>query len=99
MKTSNNPYCDLKTIRKKRGFTQAKLATELGVKPASIAMIENNRRGMSIGLVIQVMDILDCGFRDIYPNGQMVKAPGAEIGPTLMQLDIVKDVQTLMGGR
>lgn len=89
MNANEQPFCDLKTVRKNRNMTQQKLADLLNIRSASVAMIENNKRGASLGLVIQMMDVLECGFRDLYPAGKIVHRPAEELGPGATQLLIV----------
>lgn len=89
MKYDDYPYCELKVLRQNRNLTQQQLADKLGIKAASVAMIENNKRGASLTLIMQLLDVLDCNFRDLYPAGKVVKRPDKTLGGDDAQLLII----------
>lgn len=72
-------FCNLKAVRISRNLTQQQLASKIDCKPATIAMVENNKRGCSLEFVIDLMDALDCGFRDLYPAGKKVEHPAVQL--------------------
>ena len=84
-----HPFCNLKEIRNDRKLTQQQLADKIGVKSASIAMLENNKRGASLALVIKLLEALDCGFRDLYPTGKVVMRPSEQLEGGAQQLKLV----------
>jgi DNA-binding XRE family transcriptional regulator len=70
--TIQRPWCNLKQLRIDRKFTQEKLAARLNIRPSSVAQLENNKRGASVEIVVQLMEILCVRFEDIYPrNGRL----------------------------
>lgn len=69
--TIPRPWCNLKQLRLDRKFTQEKLANRLHMRPSSVAQLENNKRGASVEIVIQLMQILCVSFEELYPpNGE-----------------------------
>jgi putative transcriptional regulator len=83
------PINDLKKVRNSRGITQEVLAAKLGVRPASIAMLENNKRGASVNLVIQLMDVLCCKFEDLYPEAKVKKFSTSKVTEAAGQQEFV----------
>src|SRR3989339_7942 len=49
----------LKELRKKYGFTQARLAEQAGIETSFIAHIEVGRKGVSIPTLMKIADVLD----------------------------------------
>lgn len=84
-----HPFCNLKEVRKERKITQQQLADKIGVKSASIAMLENNKRGASVALVIRLIEALDCTFKDLYPSGKVVIRPSQQLEGGAQQLKLV----------
>ncbi|MDL2264398.1 helix-turn-helix domain-containing protein [Synergistaceae bacterium OttesenSCG-928-I11] len=61
----------LRTLRKNMGFTQQKLADEVGVSRIYIQALESNRRMPSMKLLHRLSDSLQASITDIvdeYPN-------------------------------
>ncbi len=61
----------LRTLRKNMGFTQQKLADEVGVSRIYIQALESNRRMPSMKLLHRLSDTLQASITDIvdeYPN-------------------------------
>lgn len=83
------PFCDLKKVRNSRSLTQEKLAERLGVRSASIAMLENNKRGASIELAIRLCEVLCCRFEELYPPRKLVNHPSEELENGDKQLLVV----------
>lgn len=50
----------IKTVRRKRGWGQRKLAAHLDVSPTYISQLENDRRDPSWGFLNRLADALDC---------------------------------------
>lgn len=48
---------DIKTLRKKKGFTQQELATKLGIKQQQYARYENGTTKISMEMVEKILSI------------------------------------------
>lgn len=53
-------------IRKRRGLTQAQLASELGVTVTTISNLESGRCEPRLGLIWKLLDFFECTFEDLF---------------------------------
>lgn len=89
MSQKKPPFCDLKKVRNSRSLTQEKLAERLGVRSASIAMLENQKRGASVELVIRLCEVLCCRFEDLYPPRPVTNHPTEQLEDGAKQFLVV----------
>lgn len=73
------PYCNLKKVRLSRSLTQDVLAERIGIRSASIAMLENNKRGASVETVLRLMTVLCCSFEELYPAKKVEWQPTQQL--------------------
>ena len=60
----------LGAIRRKQSMTQDQLASIIGVSPKTISDIENNRRGISVQMLIKICDILKIDLKKVFEIGK-----------------------------
>lgn len=56
----------IRQIRKERGFTQEKLAENLGLNLSYIAYIETGKRGLSLPVLYKMARVLKVKVRDLF---------------------------------
>jgi len=61
---------ELRRIREKRGWSQARLARESGVNRATINTAEQGKRSPGIGTLGRLADALEVGVGDFFPKTQ-----------------------------
>ena len=70
LKTTEQLRQQLRSLRKKRNLTQARLGLLIGVTQARVVEIEANPGSVSLQQIMQVMGALGAGFviRDVQPD-------------------------------
>lgn len=52
--------------RSERHWTQEQLAKKLELTPAYIHLLENGKRQPSLEIIVKLLDIFECGFRELF---------------------------------
>ncbi|MBW2044314.1 MAG: helix-turn-helix domain-containing protein [Deltaproteobacteria bacterium] len=59
---------DFKLARMKKGYTQLRLANEIGVKERLITLIETGRAQPDVGLALRIGESLGVDAKEIFPD-------------------------------
>ena len=62
-------------IRKKRKMTLSKMARYLNISEKSLKQIEQALCPLSAGLLFQIVSVLGCDFRDLFPDPMSFQDP------------------------
>lgn len=64
----------LKSIRLKKGFTQAQVADRLGIDTSAYCLIENEKRGLTVSRAVEIADFFGCSLAELLekeePHGE-----------------------------
>lgn len=75
----------LRALRQARGLTQDELAAGLGVRRESLSRYEHGERAISLALLLDMAEALDCSMFDLLPVSQEPPEPTLATIITLLQ--------------
>jgi len=59
---------DIQTLRRKRGWSQSKLASSLGIRRDELSILENGHRLPNKDILKKLTQELECLNRQLYPQ-------------------------------
>ena len=91
IRTARDLGAAIKQARKKRGFSQAALAREVGVHQPKISAVEKGAPGVRVGLVLQILGTLDLEVAVRATPKQTAKTRQRKRGVDDVDLDAIAD--------
>lgn len=83
----------IRQLRTQSGYTQEKLARELGIDRSLLSYVEAGKRGCSVDLLVRLSDFFDVTL-DLIVLGKTKTIPNVEDGD-LLRADIAALIDTL----
>ena len=62
------PLINVKQLRKRRGWTQERTASELGFCRSYISAVENRKQGISVDMMNAIIRVFGVKYEDFYPR-------------------------------